>query len=459
MKRKITPDRWFMLVVLLAAPDARAQFPSGASALEPARRVASALPARMYTKDDAFYDPKVLRTLHLEFPQSNWQALLAANYHTDVDLPAKLTVDGKAYPGVGVSFRGNSSYTQVPYGKKHSLNIAVDAADAEQDLYGYQSLKLLNANQDPTFMRTFLYHHITRHYIPSPKVNFVRLVVNGEYLGIYVNTQQINSDLTKEQFGSGKGTRWKIDGNRRGTGGLVYLGEDISSYRYSYELKSKEDPEAWAALVALCRTLNRTPPDQLEAALKPMLDLEGALKFLALDHALQNADGYWAKAGEYTLYRDIKGIFHVIPWDVNESFKEPGGRGGGGGGSDMLDPYAGSGDPNKALLYRLLAVPALEQRYLGYIRDIAENWLTWDKIGPVVAEAQALIRDDIAADTRKLYSTQAFSTAVDQDYYDAGNYQPRAPAYSLRGFVNDRRVYLLSYPGIAKAPLPAAKAP
>ena len=29
---------------------------------------------------------------------------------TDVDVPAKLTVDGKTYPDVGVHFRGMSSY-------------------------------------------------------------------------------------------------------------------------------------------------------------------------------------------------------------------------------------------------------------------------------------------------------------------------------------------------------------
>lgn len=446
---KLSPflARWALLLTL-AAPGVQAQSPAPAlpTKFTPAT-------VKSYTKDDAFYDPKVLRTIFIDFEKSNWEQLLSSYYHTDVDLPAKLTVDGKVYPGVGISFRGNSSYQMVPYGKKHSLSLAIDAADEKQRLYGYRSLKLLNANQDPSFMRTYLYHYVARQYIPAPKANFVRVVINGENWGVYVNTQAINSDFTKENFDSGKGARWKVSNYPRGYGGLYYFGENVSSYRQTYELKSKEDPKAWADLIHLTKVLRDTPPAQLEAALKPIFDVDEALKFLALDNALQNADGFWTKAGEYSIYQDLKGVFHVIMWDVNESFKEPGGR---GGSVSMLDPYAGSGEPQKAMLYYLLRVPALEQRYLGYMRDIAENWLTWEKLGPVIEQAQALLWDDISIDRRKLYSSDSFLTSSVVDYYNPGSSSPRPPEYSLKGFLNDRRNYLLSYPGIAR---PRASAP
>lgn len=434
--------RWALLLTL-AAPGVQAQSPAPAlpTKFTPAT-------VRNYTKDDAFYDPKVLRTIFIDFEKSNWEQLLTSYYHTDVDVPAKLTVDGKAYPGVGISFRGNSSYQMVPYGRKHSLSLEIDAADDKQRLYGYRTLKLLNANQDPSFLRTYLYHYVARQYNPAPKANFVRVVINGENWGVYVNTQAINSDFTKENFDSGKGARWKVANYPRGYGGLYYFGENVDSYRQTYEIKSKEDPKAWTDLIHLTKVLRDTPPAQLEEALKPIFDVDEALRFLAIDNALQNADGFWTKAGEYSIYQDLKGVFHAIMWDVNESFKEPGGR--GGGGASMLDPYAGSGEPQKAMLYYLLRVPALEQRYLGYMRDIAENWLTWEKLGPVIEQAQALLWDDISADRRKLYSSDSFLTSSVVDYYNAGSSSPRPPEYSLKGFINDRRNYLLSYPGIAR---------
>ena len=57
--------------------------------------------------------------------------------------------------------------------------------------------------------------------------------------------------------------------------------------------------------------------------------------------------------------------------------------GGFGGGQRIngveLDPLLAANDVNKPLISKLLAVPALRARYLGYVRDIAEKWL--DRVG------------------------------------------------------------------------------
>ena len=229
---------------------------------------------------------------------------------------------------------------------------------------------------------------------------------------------------------------------------MEYLGEDAATYKRTYEIKSKDDPKSWAALIRMFRVLNETPPEKLEAALAPLLDVDGVLKFLALEVALVNSDGYWARASDYSIYLDEKGIFHVLPHDVNEGLADEGGRGGpppggpepGRGGRGMfafgrataeLDPLIGLDDPAKPLRSKLLAVPALRQRYLSYVRDIAERWLDWKTIGPKVAQYQALIADDVKSDTRKLYSFEAFKNDVD------------GAERSLKTFVERRRAFLL----------------
>ena len=45
-------------------------------------------------------------------------------------------------------------------------------------------------------------------------------------------------------------------------------------------------------------------------------DFLGALWFLALDNALVNSDGYWTRASDYSIYRDEKGIFHILPYEL-----------------------------------------------------------------------------------------------------------------------------------------------
>src|SRR5258706_2307914 len=102
--------------------------------------------------DAALYDPSVLRTLFLEFDEADWEKELADFYHTDVDVPAKLTVDGKSFPDVGVHFRGASSFFTVGAGRKRSLNLSLDFAHEDQRLGGYRTLNLLNSHEDPTFL-------------------------------------------------------------------------------------------------------------------------------------------------------------------------------------------------------------------------------------------------------------------------------------------------------------------
>jgi hypothetical protein len=351
---------------------------------------------------------------------------------------ASLTVDGRVYPEVGVAFRGNNSFTAVPPGLKRALKISLDLVH-DQELLGYNELKLLNANQDPTFMRTPLYLEASRDYIPALQSNFVRVVINGESWGVYVSQQDFSKDFTEEAFGTRQGTRWKSPNNSVG-GGFSYLGPEVAPYREWYEMKGGDNLAAWHRLVEFCRILNETPMEELEAGLEPILDIDGALMFLALDVALVNADGYWRDGSDFNIYLDWEGRFHLTPHDANEGF-----RSGGRAGATSPDPLTTLDDPNKALRHRLLAVPALRDRYLVFVGEIAEKWLDWQLLGPIVEEYRALIEADVGSDTRKLDTTEAFLLGI---YGEEGSL-PSAAA--LKGFADGRRAYLLSHPEIVRA--------
>ncbi|MBX3440866.1 MAG: CotH kinase family protein [Planctomyces sp.] len=548
-------------------------FGRGGEAASPGRSIAV---GDVQPSDAPFYDPHVVRTLFIDFPNSDWESELEDFNNTDVDVPATLTVDGVAYPGVGIRFRGMSSYFTVPSGSKRSLNVSVDFTDSEQRVHGYKTLNLLNSHEDPSFLHTVLYMEAARQHIAAPKANFVRVVINGENWGLYTNAQQFNKEFIAENFESSKGTRWKVQGSPGGRGGLEYLGDDIDAYKRIYTIKSDDKDKSWKALIQLCKTLNETPAEQLEQALEPLLDIDGALWFLALENALINSDGYWVRASDYCLYLDPDGKFHVIPHDANETFQPgmgpgmgfgggrqrgpggggfgpgggpgpggfgppgggdrrpgqggpgggrfrpeaddagpqdragrpepadrnvaqggpgggrqrgpgfggpggqggpggpggpgfggPGGRGGPGGGGPgfggppgggagvSLDPLVGLDDPSKPLRSRLLAVPALRTRYLEHVRTIANDWLDWERLGPVVDRYATLIEPEIADDTKKLSSIEEFRVMV-------GRAEPTNPdgggrrRMSLKEFADQRRQALLNHPEIKS--LPAASA-
>lgn len=442
------------------------------------------------------YDPDILRTVFIEFEDDNWESDLELFKPTDVELPAALTVDGKKYQDVGVSFRGASSFFSVPAGSKRSLNISMDYKDGKQKLYGYKTLNLLNCNGDATMMSSYLYAGIAGSKIATPKVNFVKVVINGRSWGIYANVEQFNKDFVEHNFGTTKGARWKVSGSPRGDAGLRYVGDDIEEYRAKYEIKSKDKEDSWKKLINLCKVLNETPADKLVSELGPILDIDGALWFLACDVALINSDGYWTRASDYSIYLDPKGKFHILPHDMNEAFRSsrggrgPGGPGGGPGGpggpggffrrppnegnpeprrpnradekaeSDrpneggkdggkkaddtqsnvvqgyQLDPLTGLSD-RFPLRQKLLAIPELKKKYFEYLRTIASEHIAWSHLGPKVKKAVELIGKEVEADTRKLASYEEFVNLTSES-------KPR----SLQEFAEQRSMYLLQLPEI-----------
>ena len=160
------------------------------------------------------------------------------------------------------------------------------------------------------------------------------------------------------------------------------------------------------------------------------------LKFLALEVALVNSDGYWTRASDYNIYQDPAGKFHVIPHDINEALMDEG-RFGFGGGGTSLDPLVGLNDTTKPLRSRLLAVPALRAKYLGYVKDIAQKWMDWRNLEPLVEQYRALLTEEMKVDARKLYSFEAFQSGLS------------AGPDSLRGFIERRRAFLLQPPPAA----------
>ena len=223
--------------------------------------------------------------------------------------------------------------------------------------------------------------------------------------------------------------------------------------RKSTRSRRDDNPEVLALRSSnFFKVLTETPLDQLEAALTPMLNVDGALRFLALEIALVNTDGYWTRASDYNIYLDEQGEIHVLPHDVNEAFEEEGlgaGRGRGGhlrrersrrrrrrGAPRLRHPAAGPRDcrrfrptfgratvesgpahrPRRCDEAAAIAAArgARPARPLSGVRagNRPESGWTGIRSSRSVRQYQASIAKEVKADTRKLLSWERFQTDV-----------------------------------------------
>jgi len=402
--------------------------------------------SRAQTPD--LYDETVLRTLELTFAQSDWWNQLTQNYGTTTDVAADLTVDGVTYPNVGVRFKGNSSYGLTGSSQKKSFNLSIDAFVAGQELYGYDTLNLNNSFQDPTFCREVTYFRLCRDFMPAPLANWVKLIINGENWGVYVNAQQVDKKMIGQWFANNDGNRYKADQELSSAtsdgSAMTWLGTGIALYEANYDLKTPNNPAPWTDLIAACDALNNGPPLALDA----IFSIDRALWLVALENVFADPDSYIRSGEEYYLYQDTDhGRVNVVQYDGNEAFAASaiGGTFTSVNGRIALNPFWNENDSGRPFLNKLLGDFVLRQRYLAHVRTLVDRWLDWSVIGPIVAQYQALIDAEVAADTKKLYPYSAFISNVTQNY-SSGFLSSIA---GLQVFVDGRRNFLLGHPEVS----------
>jgi len=367
------------------------------------------------TSQAALYALSDIKRIDLTSLPGSWASQLEAMADTDDELYATFAYNQSTLPyKVGVRYKG----TVVPGDtSKRSFFISVDGVKKDQSLGGYYTLALNNADKDPSYIRDAVYRHCIQRYIPAPQVNFVSLRINGVDQGLYTNTEHINATFIREWYLSTNGTRWRAEPKVTGEGttaglygtgfsGLNYLGESATDYEPYYDLKNKpENPQPITDIMAVCRILEQCGPDTLEKTISTVLDLDRTLWYLACENIFTDEDSYVQKGGtDYYLYKDDEtGRLTPLEYDGKDTFLDS---------AVEWDPFYHADDPRYPLLHKLLAVPAIRQRYLAHYRTILKEVYNPTFLHPVIDAYAALVDSAVKADPRRPASYEAFTAAV-----------------------------------------------
>ena len=186
-------------------------------------------------------------------------------------------------------------------------------------------------------------------------------------------------------------------------------------YLEAMGLKTNENNPDHAALLQFLDVLNNEPDETFPTEIEKVLDVDEALRFLAVSTLIVHLDNYLGIGHNYYLYEG-DGKFSIIPWDLNMAF----GTFSNGIDRDGLinfyidEPTAGP-VAERPLVYRLLSYQPYLDAYHGYLEELLDGPFSLAVMESRIDQLADMIRPYVEADELKFYSTQDFERCLSQD--------------------------------------------
>mgnify|MGYP006272641867 FL=1 len=403
------------------------------------------------TTDD-LYAEDVIQDFTLEFAEDNWRFILdSLRFNGDEMLEGELTINGQEFPGVGVRIRDTHSFK--PGEKRNNLHIQLNYTDADQHYQGYPSLKLSTALRDPSMVREVLGFAIARDYMPAPKANYAKLLINDEYYGLMVNIEPVDSAPFLERYFSS-------------TEGSLFLSDPVNdedlpagcSKRNFGALLYESNTDCYAANFRVIQGGSVKPVQDLarylsdsERNVEEILHVDRTLWMLAFNNVVVNLDSYSGqKSPNYFLYEDADGLLSPIIWDLNLAF---GSFKNTGRGSDLsikelqqLDPLLHADHNARPLISKLLEVEAYRKIYLSHIRTILNDYFVNEVYKERIETLQENIRVPLITDRNRYYTSDEFANSLTETIGELS----RIPG--LVSFMDKRASWLKKTPELIVVP-------
>lgn len=312
--------------------------------------------------------------------------------NTPVYVPSTVHFNGKTWWYVGVRMKGNSSLSQTWRSgvRKLPFRLNFDKFEDEhpeiddQRFYGFKKLSFGNGAADTSLLRDKVTTDIFRELgVPAGHTAFVALYVDhGEgpqYFGLYTMDEDPEEPLLDRNFGGHKGALYEADG----------VGARWQAFdQESFEIQANEE-QGWAPVEEAIAALNsdRTDAAAWRARLEEKLDVDGFLKWLAVNTVMENWDAYGAMSHNYYLYADPNegGRLHWITWDHDRSMT------GGGMGGRTSSLTQDNVDATWPLIRYLMDDPSYFETYKRYALEVARGPLTPDTFQARLRAAHELI--------------------------------------------------------------------
>lgn len=292
---------------------------------------------RWATEDaDVLFDQEVLHTFEITLsPEA--LAVIDGDPTAEEYVEGSLTFDGETVSPIGVRYKGSiGAFIGCTDGPdpfdpsgaktctKLSFKLKMNWSDPDAEFYGVRRIQLHADNLDASLMHERLGYWLFREMgVPAPRSTHARVVVNGEFLGVFSLTEQVDGRFTRDRFEDGTGNLyqdvWPFDGE----------GRPASEERLLAALETNEDEEPTTEIIStFASELVAAGPDGALDVIDDWVDVDTLLRTFVVDRAIGNDDGplHWYCFGpcgphNFFWYEDPSTRrLSLVPWDLDNAF-------------------------------------------------------------------------------------------------------------------------------------------
>ena len=271
--------------------------------------------------------------------------------------------------------------------------------------------------------------------VPASRTNHVKLYINGEYFGLYLNVEHYDEEFTKSRF-DGEGNLYKCTYGAD----LRFRGTSADGYKLDYyELKNEDAPFAYEDLAHFIDVLNNTPSDKMECELEHVFNVNSYLRCLVFDVLSGNWDGpNYNKNNFYLYHNPNSGLFEFMPYDLDNTL-----------GVDFLGQewsnrniYSWSkANASRPLFQKVMAQETYRKRF-SYLLDKALNeYFNPTDLGDRISQIKELIGEAAIADTVR---TLDYGYSISDFNNSFGYFSKDHVKYGIVDFVNRRYISALA---------------
>ena len=241
--------------------------------------------------------------------------------------PVDIAYNGLEWTNIGMRYKGNSSlHSAYKQGiLKMAMRFNFDKFEDEhpelhnQRFYGFKKMTFSNGFKDSSLIRDKVAAEIFRDGgVPAARSAFYQVYIDygqgSTYMGLYTMIEDPSDEMLETQFDDDSGTLYKPEGF-----GATWQAFDQDSF----DKATNEDDLDWSEIEKVFEALHGDPSNQEQwrENLEAVFNVEGFLRWLAINQVIYNWDTYGVMDHNYYIYADPSddGRLLWFPWDLNEA--------------------------------------------------------------------------------------------------------------------------------------------